>query len=151
MTKAKNSRKTTAEKTFEVAQEKVQEKIQETVKEATENFDNISEFSKANYEALVASGNIAVKVARSANADFAKTAKKAVEKNIADAKTLFSAKTPAEFFELQSGIFKARYDEFMAETTRINEVTTATANDVVAPIKARYEEVAKKYNFPVTG
>jgi len=159
MTKATNSTtKETVEKTFKTAQENVQktvkaaqENVQKAVKEATGNLDNVVEFGKANYEAVVASGTIAVKIAQSANADFMESSKKAVEKNIADAKSLFSAKTPAEFLELQAGIFKNRYDEFVAESTRVNEVATTRTNEVIEPLKARYAEVATKYNFPVAG
>lgn len=166
MTKTTTSKKTTAEKTFKDAQqnmqknmqeniqktvEAAQESVQKTVKEATGNLDNVVEFSKANYEAVVASGTVAVKVAQSVNAEFIESSKKAVEKNIADVKALFSAKTPADFFELQASIFKSRYDEFVAESTRANEVVTTRATEVVEPLKARYEEVAGKYNFPVAG
>jgi len=166
MTKTTNSKKATAEKTFKDAQKDIQENIQEniqktvksaqenmqkTVKEATGKLDNVVEFNKANYEAVVAAGNVAVKVVQTANAEFIESTKKAVEKNVADVKALFAAKTPADFLELQASIFKNRYDEFVAESTRVNEVVTNRTSEVVEPLKARYEEVAVKYNFPVAG
>ncbi len=173
MTKATNAKKTTAEKTFVDAQKTVEETVQKTVKaahktaketvkiaqdnvekavkEATNNLDKVTEFGKANYEAIVASSEAAVKVAQNVNVDFIETAKKAVEKNVTDAKTLFAAKTPAEFFEIQAAMFKTRYEEFVAEATRVNEAASNTANEVVEPIKARYEEVATKYNLPLVG
>ncbi len=162
MTKTTNSKKATAEKTFKTAQKDIQENIQKTVKaaqenmqktvkEATGNLDNVVEFNKANYEAVVAAGNAAVKVVQTANAEFIESTKKAVEKNVADVKALFAAKTPADFLELQASIFKNRYDEFVAESTRVSEVVTNRTNEVVEPLKARYEEVAVKYNFPVAG
>ncbi|MCF6214696.1 MAG: phasin family protein [Emcibacter sp.] len=149
MTKAKTSKKATVETTLKAAAETVKETVEKTVKEATINLDNVAEFSKANYEALVASGNAAVKVAQKTNADFIENSKNVIEKNVADVKTLFSAKTPAEFFELQAGMFKARYDEFIAESARTNENLSNTAGEVTEPLKARYEEVAAQYNFPV--
>ncbi|VAV86956.1 hypothetical protein MNBD_ALPHA02-320 [hydrothermal vent metagenome] len=141
----------TVEKTVKAAQKTVEENVQKAVKEATSNLDNVTEFSKANYEALVASGNAAVKVAQSVNAEFMEKSKKAVERNVADTKALFAAKTPAEFFELQANIFKTRYEEIVSESTRVNEFSTTTGADVVAPLKARYEEVATKYNLPLVG
>lgn len=169
MTKKTNAKTATAEKAFKEAQNTVektvkaaqenveksvkiaQEKVQDAVKEATNNLDKVTEFSKANYDALVASGEVAAKVAKTVNVDFVETAKKAVEKNVTDVKALFSAKTPAEFFELQASMFKSRYEEFVAEATRVNEEVTTTANEVVEPLKARYEEVATKYNLPLVG
>lgn len=149
MTKAKTSKKATVETTLKAAAENVKETVEKTVKEATINLDNVAEFSKGNYAAFVASGNAAVKVAQKTNADFIENSKNIIEKNVADVKTLFSAKTPAEFFELQASMFKARYDEFVAESSRANENLSNTAGEVTEPLKARYEEVAAKYNFPV--
>ncbi|MCF8474578.1 MAG: phasin family protein [Emcibacter sp.] len=156
-TSPKNSAdiKATVENTIKTAQENVQktvqsaqENVQKAVKEATTNMDNVTEFSKANFDAIVASSNVAAKIAQTFSADFIETSKKAVEKNMTDAKALFSAKTPAEFFELQANIFKNRYDELVSESTRINEITSNKASEVIQPLKARYEEVATKYNFP---
>jgi len=152
MTKTTSNKKTStiknaAEKTFEAAQENVQKAI----KEATSNFDDATEFGKANYEALVASGNAAVKVAQSVNSDFVASSKKAVEQNVADVKTLFAAKSPVEFFELQANILKGRFDEFVAETTRFNELATSSTNEVIEPLKSRYEAVAAKMNLPLAG
>lgn len=149
MPKTNTTKKTTADKTFNAAAETVKEAVEKTVKEASSNFDNVTEFGKANYDAVLASGNVAVKVAQKVNADLVENSKNVAEKNLADAKTLFSAKTPAEFFELQASMFKTRYDEFVAESTRINEVASSTVGEVIEPLKARYEEVATKYNFPV--
>lgn len=147
-----------AQKTVKAAQDKAQETVKVTkenvekaVKEATQNFDDVSAFSKANYDAVVASGNVAVKVAQNVNADLLENTKKAAEQNVADMKKLFSAKSPVEFFELQSAMFKTRYDDFVSESSRINDVTTKTVNEVVEPLKARYEEVASQYNLPVAG
>ena len=68
---------------------------------------------------------------------------------MADVKALFAAKTPAEFFELQASIFKTRYEEIVSESTRINEVVSNNGAQVVEPLKARFEEVATKYNLPL--
>lgn len=162
MTKTANAKKTAAGKNFADAQKTVeatvektvkaaQENVEKAVKEASNNLDKVAEFNKANYEALVASGEVAAKAAQNGNADFVETARKAVEKNAADVKTLFAAKTPAEFFEIQTNMLKARYEEFVAEATRVNETASSTANEVVEPLKARYEEVATKYNLPLAG
>lgn len=152
------TKNTNTEKAFKDAQETVQntvkaaqENVEKAVKEATGKLEKVSEFSKANYEALVASSEVAAKIAKTVKVDFVETAKKAVEKNVTDVKTLFAAKTPAEFFELQATMFKSRYEEFVAEATRVNEEVSKTANEVIEPLKARYEEVATKYNLPVTG
>ncbi|PCI32022.1 MAG: hypothetical protein COB54_08220 [Alphaproteobacteria bacterium] len=171
MTKTANSQKATAEKTFKDAQKTAQDTIEKTVKaaqktaqdsvkaaqdnvqkavkEAKGNLDNVVEFSKANYEALVESGNVAAKVAKTVNVDFMANAKKSAEKNASDVKALFAAKSPTEFFKLQTEMFKTRYEDFVAEATKVNEAVTATANEVVEPLKARYEEVATKYKLPL--
>lgn len=156
MTKTVNSQKTTAEKTFKDAQKTAQDSIKaaqdnvhKAVKEAKSNLDNVVEFSKENYEALVESGAVAAKVAKTANVDFMATAKKAAEQNVSDVKALFAAKSPTEFFELQTAMFKTRYEDFVAEATKVNEAVTATVNEVVEPLKNRLEEVATKYNLPL--
>ena len=143
--------KETVEKTVKTTQENVQKNVTKAVKDAKDNLDNVTEFNKANYDALVASGEVAAKVSKTVNVDFVETAKKAVEKNTADVKTLFAAKTPAEFFELQANMFKSRYEEFVAESTRVNDEVSNIVTEVTEPLKARYEEVATKYNLPLVG
>ena len=145
--KSTGAQKATADKTIKAAQETVEKVVNET----TKNLDSVTEFNKANYDAFVAASNVAVKVAQDVNAELLENSKKAVEKNVEDFKSLFSAKTPAEFFELQTNMMKSRYDEFVAESTRVNEVVKTNATEISAPLKARYEEVAEKYNLPLAG
>lgn len=139
----------TAEKIVKAAQEKVSETVEKTMSEATKNFDEVSAFSKANYDAFTASGNAAVKLAQSVNADLVAASKKAVEKNIDDMKALFAVKSPADFFTLQADLMKGRYEELVAETTRLNEVATNATEEVINPLKSRYEEIAEKYKLPL--
>tara|TARA_R110002073_G_scaffold114291_16_gene251524 strand:- start:8592 stop:9122 length:531 start_codon:yes stop_codon:yes gene_type:complete len=138
----------TAQETVQTATKAAQDSVKQATQEATKGFEKVTAFNKANYEALVASSKIAAETAQSVNADFVETTKAAVEKNVADVKTLFAAKTPAEFFELQTSMLKGRYDDFVAEATKFNEAATKTTNDVVAPLKARYEAVAEEFNLP---
>ncbi len=139
------------EKTVKTTQENVQKNVTKAVKEAKNNLNNVTEFNKANYDALVASGEAVAKISKTVNVDFIETAKEAVKKNTADVKTLFAAKTPTEFFELQANMFKSRYEEFVAESTRVNEEVSNIVTEVVEPITARYKEVAAKYNLPLVG
>lgn len=148
---AKNAENTTfkkAQETVQNAAKTAQENVKNATQEAAKGLEKVTDFNKANYEALVASGKIAAETAQAANVDFVEATKNVVEQNVADVKTLFAAKTPAEFFELQTNMLKGRYDDFVAEATKFNEVATKTTNDVVAPLKARYEAVAEEYNLP---
>ncbi|MBL4800828.1 MAG: TIGR01841 family phasin [Emcibacter sp.] len=141
----------TAQKTVEKTVKSAQETAEKAVKKATSNLGDVTEFSKANYEALVASGEVVAKVAKTVNAEFLENSKKAVEKNMSDMKELFAAKTPTEFFKLQASIFKARYEEIVSESTRVSDVVAKNGTQVVEPLKARYEEVAAKYNLSQVG
>ncbi|WP_246057990.1 phasin family protein [Luteithermobacter gelatinilyticus] len=154
--KAVEAGKENLEKAVKASTETVQKNLEKSVEMSKKQFEEISKgydeavaFNKENYEAAVAAGTAAVKAFETLNGEWLAASKKAVESNVEAMKNLFSAKTPAEFFEIQSGLMKERYDEIVAESTRLNEVVTKAGKEVAEPLKARYEAIAEKFNLPL--
>jgi phasin family protein len=102
--------------------------------------------AKGNVEALVASGEAAKKgfeTLGKAAADYTKS-------NVVHAqetfKTLSSVKTPKEFFEVQTNAFKASYDKFVGEFSKMSEMYMKVAGEVVEPVSNRASVVMDKMN-----
>lgn len=120
--------------------------VEDAQKAATESFDKMNKsmedavtFAQDNMAAYVKASETAAKAAEALNAEVVAYTKKSVEEGVAAAKALSEVKTVPDFVEKQSAFMKAAFDGFVAEATKLNEMTTASFEDVFAPIKARAE------------
>ena len=60
-------------------------------------------------------------------------------------KTFASAKTPTEFFQLQSDFARSAFDQLIAETSKNSETLLKVAGDVFQPISNRFAVAAEKF------
>jgi phasin family protein len=114
-----------------------QKTMEDGVQKMTKGIENVSAFGQDNVEAVVASSKIAAKAAETMTAEIAAFSKKTYEESIAAAKELTSCKSASEFFEKQTAFSKASIEDFVAEATKLNEMYTAAAKEVFAPLNAR--------------
>jgi len=93
--------------------------------------------SKKNFEALVASATAATKGAETLGAHAVAFSKKAVEDQVAAAKTLAAAKSVQEVIELQTGFAKTAFETYIAEVNKMAEAVAASVKETTSPINAR--------------
>lgn len=151
------TRKTAAAKT-EIAAD-VQEATVEAVKEVTakvetfvadaqksateqfeklsKNFEGLTAFSQENVDAVVKSSEIAAKAAEGIGTELSTYSKKAFEDGVAAAQDLASSKTVTELFEKQTAFAQSAFEGFVGQATKMNEIYTAAAKEISAPIGAR--------------
>ena len=79
------------------------ERSQEAVRRSTEVAEELADVAKANIEAFVSAGRIATAGAKSLGQDVVARGREGVEQASEAVKTLAEAKSPTEFFALQSG------------------------------------------------
>ncbi|MEL7464263.1 MAG: phasin family protein [Pseudomonadota bacterium] len=128
------------------AAQKVDTLVEEAQKNAAASFEklnssleDVAELAQGNYEAMVKASEIAAKAAEDMNAEIVAYAKKSMEEGVAAAKELSEIKTVPEFMERQTAIAKDVFEGFVAEATKISEMSSAAMQDVYAPITKRTE------------
>jgi phasin family protein len=115
------------------------------VERSTKLVEELNEFNKGNIEAFVESGRVAARAAETLGQQAAETARKNFEQTTAALKNFASAKTPTEFFQLQSDYARTAFDQLIAETSKNSETLLKVAGDVFQPLSNRFAVAAEKF------
>lgn len=129
---------------LESAYTDLNEKAKVGVEKSTKAIEEISDIAKGNVEALVESGKIAAKGMESLGQEAVDYSRKNFEKATASIKSFSTVKTPTEFFQLQSQLFSASFDELTKEAAKSSEALIKLAGDVAQPLTARVTVVTDK-------
>lgn len=130
-----------AQKGFEQTIETAKKQLDELIK----GYDEVASFNRENIEACISSTRAAAKAAESINSEVFALTKGWYEANIESFKTLAQAKSPREFFEIQSDLVKTRYEEALSSANKINGLVSTVANEALAPLTARAAVAAEKF------
>lgn len=113
------------------------ERSQEAVRRSTAAAGEFADIAKANVEAFVSAGKIAASGAQSLGHDVVARSRVSVEQAAEAVKSLAEAKSPTEFFQLQSDLAKASFDRFVADGSRLTESVVKLAGEAIQPISNR--------------
>lgn len=129
---------------METAYADLNEKAKAGVEKSTKAMEELSDIAKGNVEALVESGKIAAKGLETLGQEVVDYSRKSFEKATASIKSFSTAKTPTEFFQLQSQFFSSSFDEFTKEAAKSSEAFVKLAGDIAQPLTARATLVTDK-------
>jgi phasin family protein len=115
------------------------------VEKSLASMSDINVQSKQNLEAMVAAATAATKGAEALGAQAIAFSKKAMEDNVAAAKSLGSAKSVQEVVELQTTWFKSSLEGYIAEFTKATEIVSASVKDTWTPLNARVTATVEKF------
>ena len=107
-------------------------------------FDELNDFAKGNVEAVVESSTIAAKGFETLGQDAAEYGRKSFESATAAVKAFAGAKSPTDFFKLQSDYVRSTFDALVAETSKNTESLLKLAGDVAQPLSNRAAIAAEK-------
>jgi phasin family protein len=127
-----------------VMNEKIEATVKSTMDKASTFAKEATEFSKANIEAVVDAGKIAVKGAQTAAQNSAEFGRKSFEATTAALKDVAAVKTPTDFFQMQSEFVRSQFDAVVAETSKFSEFFLKLAGEVIAPVQNRYTVAAEQ-------
>ena len=117
------------------------ERSQEIVRKSQKAAEELAEIAKANVEALTEAGRIAASGARTIGQDAIASGRQGIEQASAAVKTLAEAKSPTEFFQLQSELARASFDRAVAEGSKLTEQLVKLAGEAVpAAVEPRQPE-----------
>jgi hypothetical protein len=114
-----------------------QAKAKEAFEKSSAIFSEYNEFAKGNVEATVESGKIFASGLQGMGTSLVAEGKSAFETMTTDFKDLSAVKTPADFFKLQSDLFRRNFDTAVAYGSKNSEAMLKLANEVMAPISGR--------------
>lgn len=114
------------------------------VEKSTKAIEEMAEITKGNVEAMVESGKIAAKGVEAMGQDAAEYGRMTFEKASATMKSLAAAKSPTEFFQLQSEMLSGAFDAFAKESAKHSEALIKLAGEVAQPISSRVSVITDK-------
>ncbi len=117
------------------AMEQVAAKSKEAVEASMKSLDELSDMTRANVDALIASARVATAGVEQVMTHLTEVSKKSFEETTAMVKGLAAAKTPNELMQLQSDFAKAQFDEAVAQYSKLSEMMVKLAGDVMEPVQ----------------
>ena len=111
--------------------------FKDAVEKSLASLNEVNAHSKKNLEAVIASVTASTKGAEALGAQAMAYSKKAVESQVAAAKSLSGAKSIQEVVELQTTCAKSALEAYMAEFSKMSEIVSASVKDSVKPLNER--------------
>jgi phasin family protein len=122
------------------------ERSQDLVRKSQKAAEQLAEIAKANVEALTEAGRIATSGARTIGQDALANSRTGIEQAAAAVKTLAEAKSPTEFFQLQSELLRASFDRAVTDGSKLTEQLVKLAGEAVQPLSTRASLNAERIN-----
>lgn len=113
--------------------------------------DDMLSLGKQSTEALIESGTIVAKGTEAVMKTCMETAKTAGEKNAESFQSLMACKSVTEFAETQNRITQDFFEEMMAATTKVSEMSVKMLMEAFEPLNKQMTEAMKKTNGAFAG
>jgi len=114
-----------------------QTKAKAAYAKGTEVVGEVSEFTKGNVDAVVASGKILGAGLQGLGKTYAAEGKSAVETITADVKAIAAVKSPVEFVQTQSAILRKNFDHAIDFNAKTGETMLKLFGEAFAPLSVR--------------
>lgn len=119
------------------AMTEAQAKAKAAFEKSTSVLGEVSEFTKGNVEAVVASGKILAEGVQGLGSELVAEGRTAFETMTGDIKELAGAKSPTDFFKLQGDMVRKNFDSAVAYSSKNSEAMLKLFSDSFAPISGR--------------
>ena len=114
-----------------------------------EQAQNHTVIGKAAIDAYVASGNLFAQNLGTFNREVMAFAQAALENSIETARALAGASSLSEAVDLQTKHSQKCFDEFLAESAKLTELSVELANETIAPLQSNIKETVEKLIKPI--
>ncbi len=126
----------------------VSEKVGQALGSARERISEISSLNREGLDAFVASGTVWQKGVQAVNAEIGAISRRNLEDSMAAFKSLSTAKSPIELFELQSDLLRTGWDNMIADRNRLSEMVSEYTKDAVEPINTQVKKTVEQISQP---
>lgn len=127
----------------------VNERARTQIERNTRIAEELTELSKGNVEAVVASTKVVAKGLETVGQEVAEYSRKSFEDASAALKSFTEVKSATDFFRLQSDFARTQFDGFVAESSKLSETMIKLAGDVAEPLASRYSVAAERVKAAV--
>jgi len=124
------------------------EQVEKAQAQGTKALEDVTKFSKENLDALVSASTVYAKGFETFGKAWYAFSQETVEASAAVAKQLLGVKTLKEAVDLQTDFAKTTFDKFVAEGTKLSEMSIKVANEALEPINARVNVAVEKLLKP---
>jgi phasin family protein len=142
-TNMKNQTKAVADRVQEIFGD-VNERAKTQIERNTRIADEMTELTKGNVEALVASTKVAAKGIETLGQEVAEFGRKSFEEASAALRGFAEIKSPTDLFRLQGDFARTQFDSMVAESAKMSEAMLKLAGEVAEPITSRYSVAAER-------
>ena len=144
MTKQTNKAEIFGADRFQAAFGEINERAKAATEKTAKIAEELTDLTRGNVEALVASSKVAAKGVEILSQDAAEYGRKSFEEASATLKSFAEVKSATDFFKLQGDFARAAFDSAVAESARLSETVLKLAGDVAEPITSRYTVAAER-------
>jgi phasin family protein len=106
---------------------------------ALKGYDVFLGYGKETADAVTKSATVAGKGIESINSEIYSYSKQSIEDAVSASKAVMGSKSVHEAFEFQTDFAKSAFEAYVAELSKISELTTAATKEAFAPFKGRVQ------------
>ncbi|WP_448207681.1 phasin family protein [Azospirillum sp. sgz302134] len=136
-------------KTFEQTAAATKEQVDKLSAQLLKAYADLQALSKGNAEAVLQSTTIATQGAEDLSRELTAYAQASFDKSITTGKALLTAKSLKEVVDLQTDFVKSSFDAFVAEASRLQDLTSRLTDATLAPLNARVDVTVKTLSKPL--
>lgn len=122
----------------------INERAQAATERSQKMVEEMTDLTRGNVEAMVASSKVAQKGFETLSQDAAEFGRKSFEEASATLKSFTEVKSATDFFRLQGDYTRSAFDAAIAQSARMSEQMMKIAGDVAEPINSRYTVAAER-------
>jgi phasin family protein len=122
----------------------VNARAKDAMERGTRLLEEMTELTRGNVEALVASSKVAARGVETLGQEAAEYGRRSFEEASAALKSFAEVKSATDFFKLQSDYARSAFDSLVAESSKISEQVIKIAGEVAEPITSRYSVAAER-------
>ncbi|MFQ5974003.1 MAG: phasin family protein [Alphaproteobacteria bacterium] len=136
-----------AAKGYKDAVSMTREQVEKASAYAFKGYDELADFQRETFDALMTSSNAVTKGVEDLGREVATYTQSTVELGFNAARRMFDAKTVNEVIDLHNDWAKKSFDNMLAESTKLQELSFQVAKDAFEPLNAHaataWERVSK--------
>jgi hypothetical protein len=129
---------------FQAAFGDVNERAKTTMEKSAKIMEEMTELTRGNVEALVASSKVAARGVETLTQEVADFNRRSFEQASTTLKSFTEVKSATDFFRLQSDFARAQFDAMVSESSKMSEAMIKLAGDVAQPLTSRYTVAAER-------
>jgi phasin family protein len=129
---------------FQAAFGDVNARAKDAMERSTRMLEEMTELTRGNVEALVASSKVAARGVETLGQEAAEYGRRSFEEASAALKSFAEVKSATDFFKLQGDYARSAFDSLVAESSKMSEQVIKLAGEVAEPITSRYSVAAER-------